>query len=56
MKTNWKNVVYVEGYVFNASLFENVTGPNSKTPGQTYINGTVNVATDEDGSRRCRSQ
>lgn len=49
MKTNWKNVVYVEGYVFNASLFENVTGPNSKTPGQTYINGTVNIATDDDG-------
>ena len=44
----FKNTVYVEGYVFNASLFENVTGPNSKVPGQEYINGTVNVATDED--------
>lgn len=42
------NRVFVEGYVFNANLFENVTGPNSKVPGQNYINGTVNVATDED--------
>jgi hypothetical protein len=44
-----KNVVYVEGYVYNFSLFANVAGPNSKNPGQEYINGTVNVATDEDG-------
>ena len=43
----FKNVVYVEGYVFNASLFENTAGLNSKTPGQEYINGTVNIATDE---------
>lgn len=48
MRTN-KNVVYVEGYVYNCSLFSNVAGPNSKNPGQEYINGTVNVATDEDG-------
>lgn len=48
MKTNWKNTVYVEGYVFNWSLFENVAGPNSKTPGQEYIGGTVNIATDDD--------
>ena len=46
---NNKNVVYVEGYVYNFSLFANVTGPNSKNPGQEYINGTVNIATDEDG-------
>lgn len=46
---DFKNTVYVEGYVFNVSLFENVTGQNSKNPGQKYINGTVNVATDEDG-------
>jgi len=44
----FKNVVYVEGYVFNASLFERETGPNSKVPGQEYINGIVNIATDED--------
>lgn len=44
-----KNVVYVEGYVYNYSLFANVAGPNSKNPGQEYINGTVNIATDEDG-------
>ncbi len=44
-----KNVVYVEGYVYNFSLFANVAGPNSKNPGQEYINGTVNIATDEDG-------
>lgn len=48
MRTN-KNVVYVEGYVYNFSLFPNVAGPNSKNPGQEYINGTVNIATDEDG-------
>ena len=49
MRDNWKNVVYVEGYVYNFSLFANVAGPNSKNPGQEYINGTVNIATDEDG-------
>lgn len=48
MRSN-KNVVYVEGYVYNCSLFANVAGPNSKNPGQEYINGTVNIATDEDG-------
>ena len=41
MRNNWKNVVYVEGYVYNFSLFANVAGPNSKNPGQEYINGTV---------------
>ncbi len=46
---NNKNIVYVEGYVYNFSLFANVAGPNSKSPGQEYINGTVNIATDEDG-------
>ena len=46
---NNKNIVYVEGYVYNFSLFANVAGPNSKNPGQEYINGTVNIATDEDG-------
>jgi len=48
VRTN-KNVVYVEGYVYNFSLFANVAGPNSKNPGQEYINGTVNIATDENG-------
>lgn len=48
MRSN-KNVVYIEGYVYNFSLFPNVAGPNSKSPGQEYINGTVNIATDEDG-------
>jgi hypothetical protein len=46
---DFKNTVYIEGYVFNASLFENVAGPNSKVPGQQYISGTVNIATDEEG-------
>ena len=49
MRDNWRNIVYVEGYVYNFSLFANVAGPNSKNPGQEYINGTVNIATDEDG-------
>lgn len=48
MRTNI-NRVFVEGYVYNFSLFPNVAGPNSKNPGQDYINGTVNIATDEDG-------
>lgn len=46
---NTTNLVYIEGYVYNCSLFANVAGPNSKNPGQEYINGTVNIATDEDG-------
>lgn len=48
MRTN-VNQVFIEGYVYNFSLFPNVAGPTSKNPGQEYINGTVNIATDEDG-------
>lgn len=49
MKTNWDNKVFIEGYVYNFNLFENVTGPDSQNPGQDYINGQVNIVTDEDG-------
>lgn len=50
---NFKNDVWVEGYVFNiggnGKLFENTTGPESKRPNTDYISGTVNICTDEEG-------
>ena len=47
MKSNWKNSVTVEGYIFNVNLQERVTGEKSKNPGQNFINGVINVATDD---------
>ena len=40
------NATHVEGLIYNHSLEERVSGPNSKSPGTKYITGTVEVATD----------
>ena len=42
------NTVRIEGYLYEANLEKKVTGPNSKTPGQTYITGTISIATDDE--------
>lgn len=40
------NATHIEGLVYNHSLEEKVSGPNSKTPGTKFISGIVEVATD----------
>ena len=47
MKKSWKNSVTIEGYIFNVNLQERVTGENAKHPGQPFINGSINIATDD---------
>ena len=49
MKERFVNKVLVQGYVFNHTLETRVTGPNSKNPNVPFINGQVNIATDEEG-------
>lgn len=40
------NSTHIEGLIYNHSLEEKLSGPNSKSPGTKYISGTVEVATD----------
>lgn len=52
MKNSWVNKTHVEGYIFNKgdgrrAIQKRVTGENSKNPGQEYIQGEINIATDE---------
>lgn len=49
MKSNWINNTHVEGYVFSHSLQARVTGEQSKNPGTPFIQGMINVATDDQG-------
>lgn len=48
------NNVNIKGYVFSHRLTERVTGPNSKTPGQEFINGSIEVAIDENAMSTVR--
>lgn len=41
------NSAFITGYVYNHDLKEKVTGPTSKNPGTEFIQGTLNIATDE---------
>lgn len=56
MKTKWKNDIEVQGYIFNfgnderRQLKERISGPNSTHPGTQYIQGELNVATDDQAS------
>lgn len=56
MKSKWKNAVEVQGYIFNfgnderRQLKERISGPNSAHPGTEYIQGELNVATDDEAS------
>ena len=49
MKSNWTNNAHVEGYIFSHSLQARVTGEQSKNPGTPFIQGILNVATDDKG-------
>ena len=42
------NATHIEGLLYNHSLEEKVSGPNSKTPGTKFISGTMEIATDND--------
>lgn len=48
MKAKLENTCHIEGYVYDHKLSSKVTGPNSKKPGTTFINGELRIATDED--------
>lgn len=56
MKSKWKNAVEVQGYIFNfgnderRQLKERISGPKSTHPGTEYIQGELNVATDDEAS------
>jgi len=47
MKSKMFNKVTLSGYLYEHSLEEKVTGPNSKNPGTHYIAGDIGIATDE---------
>ena len=42
------NKVHLEGRLYQHNLEKKVTGPQSKKPGTEYIQGTIEVATDDD--------
>lgn len=55
MRNKWVNKCAVQGYIFNKgegrrALQKRITGENSKNPGQEYIQGELNIATDEDAT------
>ena len=42
-----KNAVHIEGLVYQHDLKKKVSGPNSKNPNTPFINGTLDIATDD---------
>ena len=55
MRAKWVNKCSIQGYIFNKgegrrALQKRVAGENSKNPGQEYIQGELNIATDEDAT------
>lgn len=47
MKKAMVNSVHIEGLLYSHSLAAKVTGETSKAPGTPFINGTIDVATDD---------
>ena len=47
MKERMINATHIEGLLYEHKLEKKVTGENSKSPGTTYITGTVDIATDD---------
>lgn len=41
-----KNNTHIEGLLYQHNLTKKVSGNNSKNPGTTFINGTIDIATD----------
>lgn len=48
MKKNMKNVTHLEGVLYQHSLQLKVSGEKSKNPGTQFINGTIDLATNDD--------
>lgn len=42
-----KNATHIEGYLYQHALQQKVSGENSKNPGVQFINGTIDIATDD---------
>lgn len=49
MRDSFINRVHIEGRIFNHTLQKRVSGEDSKNPGTEFIQGQINVATDEEG-------
>ena len=47
MKQTMKNAVHIEGLVYQHDLKKKVSGPTSKNPNTPFINGTLDIATDD---------
>ena len=47
MSKNMENVTHVEGYLYQHNLQLKTSGENSKNPGTQFINGTIDIATDD---------
>ena len=47
MKNTMKNTTHIEGLLYQHSLSLKTSGENSKNPGTQYINGTIDIATDD---------
>lgn len=44
---SFENAVHVEGYVYDINLNLRTSGPNSKNPNTPFINGSIDIATDD---------
>ena len=47
MKNNMVNATHIEGWLYQHSLSLKTSGENSKNPGTQFINGTIDIATDD---------
>ena len=47
MKKNFKNNTHIEGVLYQHNLQAKVSGEKSKNPGTPFINGTIDIATDD---------
>lgn len=46
MKNTMKNTTHIEGLLYQQALSLKTSGENSKNPGTQFINGTIDIATD----------
>ena len=47
MKKSMQNATHIEGFLYQHNLSLKVSGEKSKNPGTQFINGTLDVATDD---------
>ena len=47
MKNTMKNATHIEGLLYQHNLQLRTSGENSKNPGTQFINGTIDIATDD---------